>query len=120
MNTSSESLSRFADAADTSARRAALIDLVKTRQLHRVVGAESLRIGLERLAGSARDDGSGLERLLAVATMQRAAAAAPPIRSAVKALLRDAVTRPLSSPHELDDVDDRLYAAKSWRVVPSA
>ena len=120
MIASSELLSRFADAADTSSRRAALIDLVKTKQLHRVVGAESLRIGLERLAGSARDDGSDLERLLAVATLQRAAASAPPIRSAVKSLLQDAVSRPLASPHELDDVDDRLYAAKSWRVVPSA
>ncbi len=120
MVTSSELLSRFADAGDTSARRAALIDLIKAKQLHKVVGTDSLRRGLERLAGSARDDGEEMDRLLAVATLQRAAASAPPIREVVRALMRDAVTRPLSDLHELPDVEDRLYAAKSWRVVPSA
>ena len=120
VSTSSELLSRFAHARDTSARRAALIDLIKTRQLHKVVSTESLRRGLDLLAASARDDREDVDRLLAVATLQRAAASAPPIRKAIGSLMRDAVTRPLSSPHELPDVDDRLYAAKSWRVVPSA
>ena len=120
MITSSELLSRFADATDTPARRAALIDLIKTKQLHKAVSTESLRRGLERLAASARDDMEEVERLLAVATLQRAAASAPPIRKAVRSLMTDAVTRSLSSLHELPDVDDRLYAAKSWRVVPSA
>ncbi len=120
MITSSELLSRFADAADTPARRAVLIDLIKAKQLHKAVTTESLRRGLERLAASARDDREDVERLLAVATLQRAAASAPPIRKAVRSLMTDAVTRPLSSLHELPDVDDRLYAAKSWRVVPSA
>ena len=120
MITSSELLSRFADARDTSARRAALIDLIKTKQLHKTVSTESLRRGLERLADSARDDSEDVERLLAVATLQRAAASAPPIRRAVRSLMTDAVIRPLSGLHELPDVDDRLYAAKSWRVVPAA
>ena len=120
MITSSEVLSRFADATDTPARRAALIDLIKAKQLHKVVSTESVRRGLERLADSARADIEDVERLLAVATLQRAAASAPPIRKAVRSLMTDAVTRPLSSLHELPDVDDRLYAAKSWRVVPSA
>ena len=120
MITSSELLSRFADATDTLARRAALIDLIKAKQLHKAVSTESLRRGLERLAGSARDDSGDVERLLALATLQRAAASAPPIRKAVRSLMTDAVTRPLSSLHELPEVDDRLYAAKSWRVVPSA
>ena len=118
--TSSESLSRFADATDTPARRAALIDLIKAKQLHKAVNTESLRQGLERLACSAGDDSEDVERLLAVATLQRVAASAPPIRKAVRSLMTDAVTRPLPSPHELPEVDDRLYAAKSWRVVPSA
>ena len=120
MTASSESLSRFADAADTPSRRAALVDLVKARQLHKVSASASFRSGLDRLAASARDGGSAVDRLLAVATLQRVAASAPSIRNAVRSLMRDAVTRPLSDLHELDDVDDRLYAAKSWRVVPSA
>ena len=120
MTASSESLSRFAAAADTASRRAALVDLVKARQLHKVSASEPFRSGLDQLAASARDGGSAVDRLLAVATLQRVAASAPSIRDAVRALIRDAVTTPLSDLHELDDVDDRLYAAKSWRVVPSA
>ena len=120
MTTSSESLTRFADAGDTSTRRAALIDLIKVKELHKVVSTESFRRGLDRLADAARDDGADADRLLAVATLQRAAAAAPPVRKTVQSLMRDAVKSPLSNLHGLPDVDDRLYAAKSWRVVPSA
>ena len=120
MTESSESLSRFAAAADISSRRAALIELVKTRRIHKVLDTESFRIGLNRLAVSARDGDSESDRVLAVATLQRAAASAPPIRNTVRSLMSGAVVRPLSNLHELDDVDDRLYAAKSWRVVPSA
>ena len=116
----SESLFRFADARDTANRRATLVDLIRAKQLHAVVDSESFRSGLKRLADSARDSGTDLDRLLAVATLQRAAASAPPIRKAVGSLLRNAVTRPLSNLHELTDLDDRLYAVKSWRDVPSA
>lgn len=117
--TTSESLSTFADAAETSSRRAVLVDLIKTRRLHGVVTDESFRRGLERLACSVRDGAEDRDRLLALATLQRAAASAPSIRGAVKSMMRDAAARPLSNLHELPDVDDRLYAAKSWRVVPS-
>ena len=120
MTTQSESLSRFADADDTSARRAALIELIKSKQLHKVVNSESLRRGLERLVASARQDRGDLDRLLAVATLQRTAASAPSIRKVIASLMNGAVTRPLSNLHELPDIDDRLYAAKSWRVLPSA
>ena len=120
MSTCSESLSRFADAGDTSSRRAALIELVKTRQVHQVATTESFRLGLRKLVLAAQGDGSDTERLLAVATLQRASASAPPMRKAISSLMSEAVTRPLPSLHELPDVDDRLYAAKSWRVVPSA
>ncbi len=116
----SDLLSRFVDAADTSSRRAALIELVKTKQLHKVATTESFGHGLEQLARSAGSDGSDSERLLAVATLQRAAASAPPVRKTVRSLMRRAVNTPLPHLHELDDRDDRLYAAKSWRVVPSA
>lgn len=119
MTTTSELVSRFADAGNTSSRREALIDLIKAKQLHSVVSTEPFRLGLAGLARSA-GDGGDRDRLLAVATLQRAAASAPPIRSTVKALMKDVVTRPLSDLHELSDIDDRLYAAKSWRVVPSA
>ena len=115
----SDLLSRFVDAADTSSRRAALIDLVKTKQLHKVATTESFGHGLERLARSA-GRGSNSERLLAVATLQRAAASAPPVRKTIRALMGREIKKPLPHLHELADLDDRLYAAKSWRVVPSA
>lgn len=112
MTTTTELLSRFADAADTSSRRAALIDLVKTKQIHKVASEESFHRGLERLARSACENAGEMDRLLAVATLQRAAAAAPPIRGRVKSLMNDNVAGPLSNLHRLPDVDDRLYAAK--------
>lgn len=120
MATATELLSRFADAADTSSRRAALIDLVKTKQIHKVASEEPFRRGLERLAHSACETAGEIDRLLAVATLQRAAAAAPPIRGRVKSLMTDHVAGPLSDLHRLPDVDDRLYAAKSWRTAPHA
>ena len=120
MTASSESLSRFAAAADTSSRRAALVELVKTKQISKVRDTESFRLGLERLADSARDGDSESDRVLAVATLQRAWASARPIRNAIASLMSGAVVRPLSNLHELDDVDDRRYAAESWRVAPSA
>lgn len=116
----SDLLSRFVEAADTSSRRAALIDLVKTKQLHKVATTESFGHGLEQLARSAGRDGSNSERLLAVATLQRAAASAPPVRKTIRALMGREIKKPLAHLHELADLDDRLYAAKSWRVVPSA
>lgn len=119
MTTTSELVSRFADAGDTASRREALIDLIRAKQLHSVVATEPFRLGLARLARSA-GDGGDRDRLLAVATLQRAAASAPPIRSTVRTLMKDSVSKPLSSLDQLPDVDDRLYAAKSWRVVPSA
>ena len=120
MTTSTELLSRFTGAADTPARRAALIDLIKTKQLHKVASDESFRQGLKRLVRSAQDATSEMDRLIAVAALQHAAAAAPSIRASVESMVRDAVTRPLSNLHELPDIHDRLYAAKSWHVVPHA
>ena len=84
------------------------------------MSTDPFRRGLDRLADSASDGDAGTDRLLAVATLQRAAAAAPPVRETVRSLMRDAVAGPLSNLHGLPDVDDRLYAARSWRVVPSA
>ena len=117
---SSESLSAFTDAADSSVQRTALTDLVKERRIHEVASDDLFVKGLERLADSVRDASSGTERLLTVAALLRAAAAAPAIRSRVEVLVADAVVEPLSKLHELEDVRDRLYAAKSWRTVPSA
>ena len=69
---------------------------------------------------SAQDAEQDTDRLLGVAALLHAAAAAPSIRTSVESLLRNAVTGPLSKLHELPDVHDRLYAARSWRVVPAA
>ena len=120
MTISTESLTEFTDAADSSAQRTALIDLIKKRLIHEVASDELFVKGLERLAHSIRDAPSGTERLLTVAALLRAAATAPAVRSRVELLLADAVTGPLAKLHELEDVRDRLYAAKAWRAVPIA
>lgn len=112
MDTSADLLSRFADAADPGLRRAALIDLIKTKQLHRVASGERFRHGLERLAGSARDAEEEADRLLAVAALLHAAATAPSIRASVESLVRNAVTGPLSKLHELPDVHDAVVRSQ--------
>ena len=120
MTASTELLSRFANAADTPAQRAALIGLIKAKQLHKVASHEGFRHGLERLARSARDAASETDRLLTVAALQHAAATAPSIRTRIESLVRNAVSGPISKLHELPEAHDRLYAAKSWRIVPNA
>ena len=120
MTISAESLSTFTDSADAAVQRTALIDLIKKRNIHEVASNELFVKGLERLAHSVRDASSGTERLLTVAALLRAAATAPAVRSRVKSLLADAVVGPLSNLHEVADVRDRLYAAKSWRTVRDA
>ena len=101
-------------------QRAALIDLVKRKQLHKIASNEAFRNGLERLAHAVRDAECAKEGLLTVAALQYAAATAPSIRPDVESLLKNAVSVRLSKLHELPDVRDRLYAAKSWRVIPNA
>ncbi len=120
METSTTLLSGFTDAADTPTRRGALTALIKTKQLHEAAADESFRYGLERLARSIRSEASNVDRLLTVATLQHVAATAPSIRARVESLVRDAIVEPLSKLHELPDVHDRLYAARSWRVAPNA
>ncbi len=120
MTESTESFSTFTDAVDPSDQRDALVDLVKKRLIHEAASDESFVKGLERLAHSIREASSGVERLLTVAALLRAAAATRTVRPRVEALLTDAVVEPLSNLHELSDVRDRRYAAKSWRTVPKA
>ena len=115
-----ELLSKFTSAADTRVARAALTGLIKRKQLHKVASDESFRNGLERLACSAKDEENESDRLLTVAALLHAAATAPSIRTHVESLLKKTVDRPLSNLHELQEVRDRLYAAKSWRVVRNA
>ena len=117
---SSECVSRFADGRGPADQRAGLVELIKTKQIHAVVGFESFRRGLDRLADVVRDADSERERLLAVATLKHAAASAPAIRDAVFELLSGAASRPFSDLHELADREDRRHAAQSWRDVPSA
>lgn len=78
------------------------------------------RESLELLAQSIRDETDELDRLHTVAALERAANTARSLRKPVEALMEDTVTRPLSRLHELRDPDDRRYAARVWRVVPTA
>lgn len=115
-----ELLSEFAGATEMPAQRAALLSLIKGRQLHRVASDESFRNGLERIARSAQNSASETDLLLTVAVLQHAAAAAPSIRPYVESLLRKRIEGPLSKLQELQEARDRLYAAKSWRVIRHA
>ena len=120
---SSHCLFRMAEADNTPDRRDALVALIGAQQLPMVVDSEPFRQGLERFADSVRESDSESERLLAVASLERAASARSlkhAVRESIRGLLRDAITRPLSSDHQLADKDDRLYAVKAWRDVASA
>lgn len=119
----SELLLRVADTDNTSDRRDALVTLIGTRLLPSVVDSEPFRRGLERFADSVRESTSESERLLAVASLERAASARSlkdVARESIRALLKDAITRPLSSVHPLADKDDRLYAVRALRDMHSA
>lgn len=119
----SELLLRVADTDNTSDRRDALVALIGTQSLPSVVDSEPFRRGLERFADSVLKSNSESERLLAVASLERAASARSlkdAVRESIRGLLRGAITRPLSSDHQLADKDDRLYAVRAWRDMPSA
>ena len=94
--------------------------LIKDRQLHRIASGELFRNGLEQMARSSQNAENETDLLLTVAVLQRAAAAAPSVRPYIESLLRECIEGPLSKLHELQEVRDRLYAAKSWRVVRHA
>ena len=120
LDTVSEPLYGFRSAADSAAHRAALLDIIKARQLPKVASDSGLRESLELLARSIRDETDELDRLHTVAALERAANTARSLRKPVTALLEEAVTKPLSGLHELPDPDDRRYAARVWRVVRRA
>lgn len=115
-----ELLCQFTGASNASGQRAALAHLIKRKQLHKIVSDESFRNGLEGLVRSLPVSESKADCLLTVAALQHAAATAPSVRPYIESLLRKAVVGPFSNLHELPEVRDRLYAAKSWRVVPDA
>ena len=117
MTPATELLRRFAASSQVDTQRDALIALVKNKQLHQVANDESFRQGLSNLALTVQQGTSGVQRLLAVATLERVAAVVKSLRPDVNELLDRFITRPLPSLHELADVDDRFYAARSWRAV---
>ena len=108
-------LNRFRAAPDARSQRDALIELVKNKQLHQVANEESFRKGLINLARTVRATECGAQRLLAIAVLERAAAVAKSLRPEIDALLSASMIDPLPELQELSDVDDRFYAAKSWR-----
>lgn len=116
---SSEYLFRFAEGGSVADQRAALVDLIRTKEIHVAADSGPFRRGLERLADSVRESDAEDERLLAVATLGRSATV-PALSEPVGALLRDLGNRPLGDLHELPNAHDRRYAAKSLRHVPSA
>ena len=120
MSTPSELTSAFANAGDTAARREALTGLIKTKQLHKAASDDSFRRGLEEFARFIAVAETDTERLLNVAALQHAAASAPALRPDVESLLGDVLSGPLTGLHKLPEVQDRLYAARSWRVAPNA
>ena len=115
--TTAEVLSEFAGANDVESRRKAIVDLVKSKRIHDVAADGTFRNGLDRVAAAVRTGVTPAERLTAVAALERAAAVSKPLRPFVDDLLRKVVVEPLDNLHALEDADDRLYAAKSWRAV---
>ncbi len=115
--TSAEASSLFAGAADVQSQRAVVVDLVRSKRIHDVAQDDSFRDGLTRVAQAVRASATPWQRLTAIATLERVAAVAKPLRPIVDDLLRNAIVEPLPDLQEVRDADDRLYAARSWRAV---
>ena len=115
--TTAEVLSVFAGADDIESQRRAIVDLVKSKRIHDVAADDAFRDGLERIADAVRTADKPVQRLTAIAALERAAAVSKPLRPVVDDLLRQVVAEPLSDLHALKDADDRLYAVRSWRAV---
>ena len=135
-------LLQFAAATDAQSQRAALVSMIKAKQVHEAARNSSFNEGLHKLGQAIKDsneghqplgaavglperghpikDGNeGHEPLLAAATLERAAAVVKRLRPQIDELLQQSITDQLPDLHQLKDRNDRQYAARTWRAVRS-
>lgn len=113
-------LAQFAASQDAHLQRAALVSLIKTKQIHKAAQDNSFNEGLRKLGQAIKESNSALDTLIAAATLERAAALVKPLRQQINELLKKSITTRLAGLHHLSDKNDRQYAARTWRAVRSS
>ena len=112
-------LTQFAASQDPHLQRAALVALIKTKQIHKAAQDNSFNEGLRNLGQAIKESKSAVDTLTAAATLERAAALVKPLRQQIDELLKESITTQLPSLQHLSDKNDRQYAARTWRAVRS-
>ena len=113
-------LVQFATAPAAQLQRAALVSLIKTKQVHEAARDNLFNEGLRKLGQAIQDSNDTHEPLIAAATLERAAAVVKTLRPRINALLRKSITTQPADLHQLKDRNDRQYAARTWRAVRSS
>ena len=113
-------LLQFATAQDTKLQRAALVSLIKTKQIHEAARDNTFNEGLIKLGHEIQDSKDVDGPLIAAATLERAAAVVKTLRPRINELLQKSITTRLADLHQLSDGNDRQYAARTWRAVRSS
>ena len=113
-------VAQFATAKEARLQRAALVSLIKTKLIHEAARHNLFKEGLRKL-GKEIQAGRDIDGvLIAAATLERAAAVVKTLRPQTNELLQKSITTQLPDLHELDDGNDRQYAARTWRAVRSS
>ena len=113
-------LVQFSTAPETQLQRAALVSLIKTKQVHKAARDKLFSEGLRKLGQAIRDSNDTHGPLIAAATLERAAAVVKALRPRINELLQKSITTRLADLHQLRDRNDRQYAARTWRAVRSS
>ena len=113
-------LVQFATAQDVQLQRAAIVSLIKTKQVHEAARDKSFNEGLRKLGQAIQDTEDPHGSLIAAATLERAAAVVKTLRPQVNELLQRSITTQLDDLNQLKDRNDRQYAARTWRAVRSS
>jgi hypothetical protein len=107
----------FAAARTANEFAAALLPLVKHKQLHAVARSPEFGTSLQKIAGIATSPPNDRDRLLAVALIARIGRIVKPVRSQMGKLLAAALAEPLPSLDLLDDPNDRFAVVSVCRAV---
>ena len=113
-------LVQFSTAPETQLQRAALVSLIKTKQVHEAARDKLFSEGLRKLGQAIQDSNDTHGPLIAAATLERAAAVVKALRPRINELLQKSITTRLADLHQLRDRNDRQYAARTWRAVRSS
>lgn len=113
-------LNDFVSGSRVEHRLAGLIELIKTKTIHKVAKTPDFARGIESLVTIVATSQEPTERLQATAALARAAAVLRAFRGPIGAALRGALGVPLALPEMLRSPEDRYYVAQACRMARAA